>query len=254
VSDPNSQFQAPPPPIIGTETPAGPTMSTPETLTGIFFEPGRVFEALRVRPRFLVAAVVMLVLTLSVTAVLFLRVDMGEFIREKMERSPRAAQQTPEQREMGVKFAKIIGAVAVPLSVPITLAAGAALYLLGVMAFGGAISYKGSLAVWAYSSLPPAVLGTVIAICVLFLKTADSVDPEHLLFTNPGAFMGEGSSPILTAILTQFDLLKFYGLFLAALGLRKVARMSSSSAWGVVISFWIIGIVLRVASAALFGS
>jgi uncharacterized membrane protein len=66
--------------------------------------------------------------------------------------------------------------------------------------------------------------------------------------------MGEGSSPILTAILTQFDLLKFYGLFLAALGLRKVARMSSGSAWGVVISFWIIGIVLRVASAALFGS
>ena len=31
--------------------PTGPEMSTPETLTGIFFEPSRTFEALRARPR-----------------------------------------------------------------------------------------------------------------------------------------------------------------------------------------------------------
>jgi hypothetical protein len=91
-------------------------------------------------------------------------------------------------------------------------------------------------------------------VCVLLLKDPDRVDPEHLLFTNPGAFMGEGTSPILTTLLSQFDLLKFYGLFLAALGLRKVARLSSGSAWGIVISFWVIGVVLRIVRAGLFGS
>jgi hypothetical protein len=254
MSEPNSEFQPPPPPSAGAETSSGPSMTTTETLTGIFFEPGKVFDSLRARPRFLAAGVVLVLLTVIVTAVLYLRVDMGQFIREKLEASPGAAQLTEEQKEVRVKYGKTLGAVLVPISVPIIVAAGAALYLLGVIALGGSIGYKGSLAVWVYSSLPPAVLGTVIGVCVLLLKDPDRVDPEHLLFTNPGAFMGEGTSPILTTLLLQFDLLKFYGLFLAALGLRKVARLSSGSAWGIVISFWVIGVVLRIVRAGLFGS
>jgi hypothetical protein len=254
MSEPNSEFQPPPPPSAGAETSSGPSMTTTETLTGIFFEPGKVFDSLRARPRFLAAGVVLVLLTVIVTAVLYLRVDMGQFIREKLEASPGAAQLTEEQKEVRVKYGKTLGAVLVPISVPIIVAAGAALYLLGVIALGGSIGYKGSLAVWVYSSLPPGVLGTVIGVCVLLLKDPDRVDPEHLLFTNPGAFMGEGTSPILTTLLSQFDLLKFYGLFLAALGLRKVARLSSGSAWGIVISFWVIGVVLRIVRAGLFGS
>ena len=253
MSDPNSEWQPPPPPSAGAEAAAGPSMTTAQTLTSIFFEPGEVFASLRTRPRFLVASIIVLLLTVIVVTLLFLRVDMGEFIRGKMERSSRSAQQTEQQKEMGVKAGKILGGVGVPVSVPIVIAAGAALYLLGVMAFGGSISYKRSLAVWAYSSLPPAVLGTVVAICVLLLKSPDAVDPEHLLFTNPGAFMGEGSSPMLTAFLSQFDVLRFYGLFLAALGLRKVAKLSSGSSWAIVISLWIIGGVLRIVGAAFSG-
>jgi hypothetical protein len=232
---------------------AGPELSTMDTLTGIFFEPGRVFESFRNKPRFLVAGIILLILTLLVTGILYLRVDMGQFIRDKMERSPNAAQQTEQQKEMGVKIGKIIGAVAVPLSVPITLAIGALLYWVAVLIFGGNIGYLRSLAVWTYSSLPPSVLGTFVAIVVLLLKPADTVDPERLLLTNPGAFMSAESSPVLVALLSQFDLLRFYGMFLAALGLRKVAKLSSGSAWTIVIGLWVLGAVLRVASAALFG-
>jgi hypothetical protein len=229
-------------------------MSAVETLTAIFFEPSRVFESLRERPRFLVAGLVLILLTAVVTSVLYLRVDMGQFIRDKMERSPGSAQQTEAQKEMRAKIGKTLGMVAVPLSVPIVVAAGAGLYLLGVMAFAGSLSYRRSVSLWVYSSLPPAVLGSLIAVIVLLLKSPDTIDPEHMLITNPGAFMGEGSSPALVALLTQFDLLKFYGLFLAALGLRKMAKLSSGSAWGIVIGFWLIALVLRVVWAMAFGS
>jgi hypothetical protein len=253
MSDPN-QFQPPPPPSFGeTPEPATETLSTAATISGIFFEPGRVFEALRFRPRFLVASIIILLFTVGVTVAVYQRVDMGQYIREKMEKSPRNANATPEQKETGVKFGKIAGMVGVPLSVPVTIAAGAALYLLGVMAFGGSITYKKSLAVWVYSSLPQTVLGCVIAVLVLFLKTADTVDPEHLLFTNPGALMGPDASPVLVATLSQFDLLRFYGLVLAAIGLRKIAKLSSGSAWGVVLGFFIIRAILGIASAAIFG-
>jgi hypothetical protein len=255
MSDPNQEWQPPPPPSSG-ETPeeTGPDISTPTTLTGIFFEPGRTFEALRKRPRFLIAGLILLLLTIGVTALVYQRIDMGQYIRDKMEKNPRNQAQTEEQKELGVKIGKIVGMVMIPASVPITLAAGAALYLLGVMAFGGSITYKRSLAVWAYSSLPPAVIGTIIAIVVLFLKSAEDLDPEHLLVTNPGAFMsGPESSPVLVAVLSQFDLLRFYGLFLAAIGLRKVGKISSGSAWAIVLGLYLIRAILGVSSAAIFG-
>lgn len=237
-----------------TSTPTGPEMSTAETLSGIFFEPSRTFEALRARPRFLAASLIVLVLTCLVTAVLYARVDMGQFIRDRIEKSPNAAQISEQQKETQVRVGKTIGMVLIPLSVPIILLAGSGLYLLLVMAFGGSITYKQSLSVWAYSWLPPSVLTTIIALLVLFLKSPDSIVPENLVVTNPGALLGEGSSRVLVAVLRQFDLLRFYGFFLAALGLRKVAKLSSGQAWGVVLTLWILGLLFAVGSAALFGS
>jgi len=240
MSDPNT-------PATGVE------MSTAETLTGIFFEPSRTFEALRARPRFLAGAIILLALACLVTVLLYTRIDMGQYVRDRIEKSPQAAQLSEAQKDMQVRMGKNLGMLAIPLSVPIIIAGGAALYLLGVLAFGGSISYHKSLAVWVYSSIPPSVLGALIAILVLFLKSPDSIDPEHMVATNPAVLLGEDASKILVAVLSQFDLLRFFGMFLAALGLRKVAKISSTQAWGVVIALWAIGALLRITSAAIFG-
>lgn len=240
MSDPNT-------PTTGAE------MSTAETLTGIFFEPSRTFEALRVRPRFLVAGLIVFILTCLVTAGLYTRVDMAQFIRDRIEQSPRAAQISEEQKEAQVRVGKIIGMVFIPLVIPFAIAGGAAIYLLLTMAFGGSINYKKSLSVWCYSWLPQTVLGTLIALLVLFLKSPDSIVPENLVATNPAALMSTESSKVLLAFLRQFDVLRFYGMFLAALGLRKIAKLSSGAAWGVVIALWLVLLLLSVGSAALFG-
>ena len=254
MSDPNQQWQPPPPPDVhSAQVETGPDMTTPATLSGIFFEPGRTFDALRKRPRFLIAGIILIILTTLVDVALFTRVDMGQYIRDKMEQSSSSQSQTEEQKEMGVKIGKILGAVLPPLSVPIVIASGAALYLLGVMAFGGSIGYKKSVSVWTYSSLPPTVIGTIIALLVLFLKASDTIDPEHLLVTNPGAFTNAHDAPVLTALLSQFDIVRFYGLFLAAVGLRKVGKISSGSAWGVVLGYWLLGLILSVAWHAIRG-
>jgi hypothetical protein len=242
------------PTAVPSTTATGEEMSTAETLTGIFFEPSRTFEALRSRPRFLVAGLILLAIACIVTAVLYTRVDMGQLIRDRIERSPNAAQITEQQKEMQVRIGKNLTAVAIPVFVPISIAVGAALYLLLTMAFGGSITYRKSLAVWTYSSLPPSVLGALIAILVLFLKSPDSIDPQRMVATNPAALLGEDASRVLVAILSQFDILRFFGLFLAALGLRKVAKLSSGQAWGVVLTLWLIGTLLAIGQAAIFGS
>lgn len=256
MSASNIPSYAAPPPA------AAPAKSAVETLTGIFFEPGETFAALRERPRFLAAALIILALTLLFTFVLFRRINFEQFMRAQIENSPRTEQMTPEQKEQAIAmqsgtFGKAIAYGAPVIVFAIIFAAGGALYLLGTMAMAGQISYKQAISVWVYSSLPPAVLFTVANVLVLFLKSADDIDPTQagsgLVKANPSILLSSGSSPVLTALLSSFDLFAFYGLFLGALGLRKVGRLSSGAAWTVVIVIWLVGVVLKIAWAAAFG-
>jgi len=239
-----------------------PVKSTAETLTGIFFEPGETFEALRPRPRFLVAGLIILALTLLFTFVMFQRINFEQFMRAQIENSPRADQMSPEQKEQAISMqsgtlGKAIAYGAPPIVLAIVFAAGGALYLLGTMAMAGSISYKQAISVWVYSTLPPGVLFTIANVLVLFLKSPDDIDPSQaqggFVTANPSFLLGAGASPVWKAALGSLDLLAFYGLFLGALGLRKVGRLSSGAAWAVVLIIWLIGTVMKVGWAAAFG-
>ena len=264
MSDSNDIFQAPRPPFPQEPAPAGPTMSTGETLTSIFFEPGRVFESMRERPRLLVAAIIIAIAFLAFTITFFQRVGYERVIREAVENSPRAEQMTPEQKEQTIRIqsgpiVKAIYFVSPILIIAVVIAAGAGLYLLGSMMMAKKLSYKQALAVWTYSGLPPIVLSMLLNIILLFLKSPDEYDVVNasrrgLVKANLGLLVDPKASPMLATVLGSLDLFAFYGLFLAALGLRKVGKMSSGSAWGIVLTIWIIGVLFRVSLAGIFGS
>lgn len=264
MSDPNgNDFVPPPPPTPISETTGGSTMSTGQTLTGIFFEPGNVFESLRERPRFLAAAIIVTVALLAFTTLFFQRVGYERMITEAMESSPRAAQMTPEQKEQAIRtqtspVVRAIYQVSPILVIAIIIAAGAGLYLLGSMLVGRQLRYKQALAVWTYASMPPIVVSMVLNIILLFLKSPDDYDivqasRRGLVQANLGILVDPKASPMLGTFLSSLDLFAFYGLFLAALGLRKVGRLSSGAAWGVVLTIWIIGVIVRVAIAGIMG-
>jgi hypothetical protein len=238
-------------------------MSTPETLSGIFFEPGRTFEALRARPRFLVAALLSLVLFMAFYLLYMTRVGYENIVNAGIEMQAQKTDMTDEQKAAGrdIQLKPVVKAIRYgsPVIVfAIIIAAGAAIYLLGVIAMGKKISYKQALAVWVYAGFPPVVLAMLANIIILFARPPDPGDYSTvarglggLVHANPGAFMSSDASPLLVTALSAFDLFTFYGLFLAALGLRKVGRLSSGAAWGVVIALWLLGLIVRLAVAAL---
>ena len=47
--------------------------------------------------------------------------------------------------------------------------------------------------------------------------------------------------PVLTTVLATFDLFTIWGWILAAIGLRITNRLSSGSAWAIVLIFALIG-------------
>jgi hypothetical protein len=260
MSEPNIDLPAPAPPSA---PPAGPPVSTVETITGIFFEPGRILQALRDRPRFLTATIVGILFFMAFQITFVQKVGYERLVREAVENGPRAEQMSPEQKEAAIRvqsgpIVRAISIVSVPLVFAIILAAGAALYLLGSMLMAKQVSYKQALAVWAYSSLPPIVLSTVVNLILVFIKSPDDYDivsaqRRGLVKANLSFLSDAKAAPILYTFLGSLDVFAFYGMFLAALGLRKVGKMSSGSAWGIVLGIWIFGLVIRIAMAGLFG-
>jgi hypothetical protein len=255
-----TNFVPPPAPTPAPAGPAAPEMSTPATLTGIFFEPGRTFEALRERPRFLVAAVILAVLTLVVTLLIFNKIDYAAFMREQITKGPNGDKMTPEQVETAVGFytgpvGKVLIYVFPLIGTAVVLAAGGGLYLLGAMLMGGKLRFKQAVSVWTYSSFAPAVLASIVTAVVVLITPAEEINPAQqggLVRANL-SIIPHGTSPALGSLLGSFDLFAFYGLYLAALGLRKVGKMSSGSAWTVAIGLWAVGVLLKVGWAAAFG-
>lgn len=253
----------PPPPPFNPQPDPPKELSVAETLTGIFFEPGRVFESFRTRPRFLVAAVIGVVFFMAFTFVFFQKVGYERVVREAVENGPRAEQMSPEQKEAAIRMQsgpvfRVIAFGATPIVFGIIFAAGAGLYLLGSMLMGKQVSYKQALAIWSYSSLPPLVLAMIVNIILVFIKSPDDYDivsasRRGLVKANLAFLSDPKTAPVVYTFLGSLDLFAFYGLFLAALGLRKVGKMSSGAGWGIVLGIWIFGMVVRMALAGLFG-
>ena len=75
------EWQAPLPPeqILKTDEP--PQMSEVGTLGGIFFEPGKTFEDLRRKPRFLLASLIMIVLITLFNFLFINKIGFEQMIR-----------------------------------------------------------------------------------------------------------------------------------------------------------------------------
>lgn len=260
----NSGFQPPtyiPPPV---EQPSGPQMSAGQTLTGIYFEPSKTFESFCTRPRFLVVTIITIVAIMAFFTLFYQRIGQEKIVRAAVENSPRMASMSPQEREQQIQMQtkpifKVIGFVAPVIGIAVFFAAGAGLYLLGVMLMGGRLSYKQSLSVWAYSSFPPALIAMVLNIILLFIKSEDSYDivlasRSGLVQANLSFLVDPKATPALYAILGSIDVFQFYGLFLAALGLRIVGKLSSGSSWAIVLTLFLIGVVLKVGGSILFGA
>ncbi len=241
-----------------------PQMSELATLGNIFFEPGRTFEDLRRKPRFILATVIVSLLVTAYGFGLYYKVgDKGvrQFILEQLEKSPQASAMSGEQKSNAVDLQMTISNVVrfvMPLLVAISLFVGGLLYWAAGKAFGGDGKLLHGWAVWVYSSLPPTVVAMIANFIVLAFKSVDEIDvatsQRGVIHANPSYFIDGKASPVLATLVGTLDLFMIWGWVLAAIGLRITNKISSASAWGIVIIFALIGLFLRVIGAYFSGN
>jgi hypothetical protein len=241
-----------------------PQMSEVATLGNIFLEPGRTFEDLKRKPRFILATIIVSLLVTAYGFGLYYKVgDKGvrEFIVEQIDKNPQTSAMDATQKSNYVDMQMTISKVArfaMPILVAISLLIGGLLYWAGAKAFGGTGGFLHGFSVWVYSSLPPAVVSMIANFIVLAFKSVDEIDlatsQRGVIHANPGYFIDGKASPVLATLVGTLDLFMIWGWVLAAIGLRMTNKLSSGSAWAIVIIIALIGVMFRVVGAFFSGN
>lgn len=250
----------------GTEEPP---LSVLERLTGIFYEPSRVFRSLRWRPEWVAAFVVVVAVNVIYTNAFFQRLTperIVDYTMDKLAESP--LKPPPEQMERmkadNLQQAKqpiqrIQTAIKTFVGVFVMGSFVAALYLLGVMMFGGRINFWQALAVYFYASLPVLVIQKMVSLVILFIKAPEDVHPimgqESLLQDNLGILFNPAEHPVLFVASSVIGVLSFYGIWLRATGLKNGGdKVSSTAAWGGTLMVWILALLFFLTITAIFPS
>lgn len=241
-----------------------PRMSEVSTLTNIFFDPGETFQDLKRRPRFILATIIVSLFVTAYSFALYYKVgDEGvrRFVMQQIEKSPQASALSSEQKANAVDMQMNIGKYTrygMPILVAITMVIGGLFYWLGAKAFGGTGSFLHGWSVWVYSTLPPTVIAMIANFIVLIFKSPDDIDiaasQRGVIQANPSFLIDGKESPVLATIIGTLDLFMIWGWILAAIGLRITNRISSGSAWAIVIIFALVGVAFRVIGALFSGN
>lgn len=239
-----------------------PSLTAIETVTKIFFEPGRVFESFRERPRFLFAAILMATVMFAFSTLFVKRVGYENIVRAKLEALHTAGLGEAEKEQIiqvqSRPSLQALSYASSTLNIFLILFAGAFLYQVGSMATTRTVSYRQALAVWTYSSLPPTLLMTLLSIVLMLMTPAAQLEPlkggrSAFVHANLGVLVSASEHPGLATMLGAVDIFALYGLILAAWGLQKVARTSNTAAWSMVLTIWICSIVVRSLITAYTG-
>ncbi len=247
--------------------PPAPTPSAPiETakigdfgrVTGVLFNPRATFQDIVARPTWFLPLALILVVSIVVFVLFSQRVGWRTFLERQFDKDPRVSQLSPEDREKAldraVKFTPPIvygAAVVGTFIVPVVIAA--VLLLAFNLLAGTRIQFKTAFAIVAFSWMPY-LIHALLSVLLMFLKSPDSIDLEHLVGSNPGAFLSSDSAKWLLTLATSVDVFTLWVIVLQGLGFSLTNPKKISFAKGVTIVaiVWAIFVAVKVGWVGAF--
>lgn len=246
-------------------------MSTPSTLANIFFSPTEVFQNLRRHPRWLVALLIMSVLSTTFSNLFMYRLTPERvanyaidktlemsFINEEARKQIEAgrAEAIAENKDPIRKAGQALSGFATSV---FGYAFLAAIFMLFGMAMGGKINFWQAFAATVYAAFPFSVIRSLLNTLILFLKDPVDVHPllgqSTLIQDNLGFLVLPSEHPVIYVLLASISLLGFYWLWLNATGLKNAGeKISSNIGWTASIAVYLLMVFFGLAMAALFPS
>jgi Yip1 domain len=225
---------------------------------GAIFSPKPTFASIVQRPTWVVPVILGCILFIAVVFAFTQRGGWPSFFQKQMADNSSVQQMTPEQREnmleKQVKYAPIFGYFEGVVIPPVAALLTAAV-LLGIFNLTGSTqtTFKISLAIVAFAWSPWLIHG-LLSILIIFLKDPATVDLQNVVASNVGAFLPEGSSKWLTALLISIDIFAIWTLFLLAIGFSATnpKKLSIGKAFALAAIGWLVFVLIKVGLTAAF--
>ncbi len=256
------------PPVEETER-----MSTVATLGNIFVSPGEVFTNLRRHPRWLVALLVMTVLSATYSNLFLNRLgpdrianyaidktlEMG-MVRDNEEAKKRVEEGRPQaiadMKSPIVRSGQAVSGMAWSF---IGYSFLALIFFLFALAMGGKLNFWQALSVAVYAGFPMAVIRFVLNTVILYLKDPTDIHPligqQSLIQDNLNFLVLASEHPVIYTLLSSISLLAIYWVWMVVVGLKNGGeRVSGSTAWSAALSVFAGLLLLGVTAAVLFPS
>jgi hypothetical protein len=220
---------------------------------GVFFSPKPTFEDIVRKPSWILPTALVLLFSLAAVIALNSHFSWRDYISQQIEKSPRAAQLSADQKErqveMSAKFSPAFAYV-FGLVIPICGLLVIALVLWGAfnIMVGAGTNFKTSLAIVSHAVIPASIVGTILFVTVLFLKPVGMFDLDNPVATNVAALLPEDASKWLVALGKNIDLLELWKLVLLSIGFAAVypKKLKGGKAFSIVFGVFLIYLVLRV--------
>lgn len=217
-----------------------------------FYSPKAVFDAIAEKPTWLIASIVLAVLSALSGVVIASRLDLDAAIAARMS----GQDVPPEAAEAALKFAhafQYIGPVVSGLMVPLFLALVALLFWAGLKLMATedtkfAPVFSATLHAWWPASLVASVFGVITALTHAKLTPEEA---QRLVKSNVAAFMSADAHPALLALLGSIDVFSVWIMVLLIFGLSVVGKTSLAKSSAIVVVLWAVHVVLKVGGAFL---
>jgi hypothetical protein len=251
--------------MASAETPSPAASSSDNSIGrifGVLFNPKPTFESIVRRPTWVLPLILIVCVSVTVIFIFGHRVGWRDLVIRQDQQNSRAQKRmesmTAEEREKTIdtqaKVAPIIAYVIVVLGPFIAaVVVGAVLMLAFNLIYGTKIGFVPSLAIVSYSWVP-GIIGALLGILIIFLKDPSTVDLDHLVASNAGAFLGDESPKWMLTLFTAFDLFAFWNMILMAFGFSAAdpKKLSFGRALGTIVGVWLIYVIVKVGFIAAF--
>ena len=161
-------------------------------IIGVIFSPKATFQSIARRPTWLIPVILLCLAECVVVGVYGQRVGWRSMLEKQLANNSQF-QQLPAQAQQD-RITSIMGYVSKIAYAEVIIgpflaafALAGIFWLIFNMGAGAKIGYKVSLAVVSYA-LVPGILGSLLGVLIIYLKDPSTVDLQHLLASNVGAF------------------------------------------------------------------
>jgi Yip1 domain len=227
-------------------------------ITGVFFSPKETFADIVAAPSWIFPTVLLVLLSAIACTALNQRMDWRSFVSQQIEKSPRAASLSPEQKdqqiEQGAKFAPIFTYVfGVPAPAIVILVVAVVMFGAYNLLAGADVRFSTAMGIVSHAFVPT-IVSTAIFLLVLFLKPRGSFDLENPVATNLGVLVSEDAPKWLMKLGISFDIFSFWILILIAVGFAAAnpRKLKFSKALTIAVVVWALFVTVRVGWAWIF--